>query len=154
MLGSLTDEYAELLTRLAVKQEPLEMGQELHVGQPRLSLCKLGNSSESCALKRSGEKLSAVSSQAAVARQCMQSSAASQSLLISPVTSDEALCLFSSPLHAHTFLASASGAEPMAACALQYTAPKPAASTPEGPHLPAASTSCWLQNPRSALYDV
>ncbi|DBB03686.1 TPA: hypothetical protein ACH3X3_011009 [Trebouxia sp. C0006] len=32
MLGSLTDEYAELLTRLAVKQEPLEMGQELHVG--------------------------------------------------------------------------------------------------------------------------
>ena len=34
MLGSLTDEYAELLTRLAVKQEPLEMGQELHVGQP------------------------------------------------------------------------------------------------------------------------
>ena len=35
MLGSLTDEYAELLTRLAVKQEPLEMGQELHVGQPR-----------------------------------------------------------------------------------------------------------------------
>ena len=36
MLGSLTDEYAELLTRLAVKQEPLEMGQELHVGQPPL----------------------------------------------------------------------------------------------------------------------
>lgn len=34
MLGSLTDEYAQLLTRLAVKQEPLEMGQELHVGQP------------------------------------------------------------------------------------------------------------------------
>ena len=49
MLGSLTDEYAELLTRLAVKQEPLEMGQELHVGQPPFSLCKLGNSSERCA---------------------------------------------------------------------------------------------------------
>lgn len=33
MLGSLTGEYAELLTRLAVKQEPLELGQQLHVGQ-------------------------------------------------------------------------------------------------------------------------
>ncbi len=43
MLGSLTDEYAELLTKLAVKQEALEMGQELHVGQPPLSLCKLGD---------------------------------------------------------------------------------------------------------------
>ncbi|DBA80626.1 TPA: hypothetical protein ACH3X1_007876 [Trebouxia sp. C0004] len=32
MLGSLTHEYAELLTRVAVKQEPLEMGQELHIG--------------------------------------------------------------------------------------------------------------------------
>ena len=48
MLGTLTD---ELLTRLAVKQEPLEMGQKLHVGQPPLSLCKIANSSESCALK-------------------------------------------------------------------------------------------------------
>ena len=43
MLGSLTDEYAELLTKLAVKQEALEMGQELHVGQAPLSLCKLGD---------------------------------------------------------------------------------------------------------------
>ena len=34
MLGSMTSEYAELLTWLAVKQEPLEMGRELHVGQP------------------------------------------------------------------------------------------------------------------------
>ena len=33
MLGSLTSEYAELLSRLAVKQAPMEMGQELHVGQ-------------------------------------------------------------------------------------------------------------------------
>ena len=37
MLGSLTGEYAELLSRLAVKQAPMEMGQELHVGQ--LSCC-------------------------------------------------------------------------------------------------------------------
>ena len=33
MLGSLTSEYAELLTRLAVDQEPLQIGHELHVGQ-------------------------------------------------------------------------------------------------------------------------
>ena len=33
MLGSLTSEYAELLSRLTVNQAPLEMGQELHVGQ-------------------------------------------------------------------------------------------------------------------------
>ena len=33
MLGSLTGEYAELLARLAVKQEPLELGQQLQVGQ-------------------------------------------------------------------------------------------------------------------------
>ena len=33
MLGSLTGEYAELLTRLAVDQEPLQIGHELHVGQ-------------------------------------------------------------------------------------------------------------------------
>ena len=37
MLGSLTGEYAELLTRLAVKQEPLELGQQLHVGQSSCS---------------------------------------------------------------------------------------------------------------------
>ena len=33
MLGGMTKEYAELLTRLAVDQEPLQIGQELHVGQ-------------------------------------------------------------------------------------------------------------------------
>lgn len=38
MLGSLTGEYAELLTRLAVDQEPLQIGHELHVGQLLLPL--------------------------------------------------------------------------------------------------------------------
>ena len=33
MLGSLTGEYAQLLTKLAVTQEPLQIGHELHVGQ-------------------------------------------------------------------------------------------------------------------------
>ena len=40
MLGSMTNEYAELLTQLAVDQEPLQIGQELHVGQ---LFCSLGN---------------------------------------------------------------------------------------------------------------
>lgn len=38
MLGSLTAEYTELLARLAVDQEPLHIGHELHVGQPFSSL--------------------------------------------------------------------------------------------------------------------
>ena len=33
MLGSMTAEYTALLTRLAVDQQPLEIGHELHVGQ-------------------------------------------------------------------------------------------------------------------------
>ena len=40
MLGSMTKEYAKLLTKLAVEQAPLQLGQELHVGQP-LSLLQL-----------------------------------------------------------------------------------------------------------------
>lgn len=38
MLGQLAGEYEQLLTRVAVKQEPLALGQELQVGQ--LSLFK------------------------------------------------------------------------------------------------------------------
>lgn len=33
MLKSLAGEYEQLLTRVAVKQEPLALGQELQVGQ-------------------------------------------------------------------------------------------------------------------------
>ena len=33
MLGTLAGEYEELLKRIAVKQEPLAIGQELQVGQ-------------------------------------------------------------------------------------------------------------------------
>lgn len=39
MLGRLTAEYAELLARLAVDQEPLHLGHELHVGQPFSAHC-------------------------------------------------------------------------------------------------------------------
>ena len=39
MLGSLTGEYAHLLTRLAVRQEAPGLGQELHLGQALGSLC-------------------------------------------------------------------------------------------------------------------
>ena len=38
MMGQLGGEYQQLLTRVAVKQEPLALGQELQVGQ--LSLFK------------------------------------------------------------------------------------------------------------------
>lgn len=47
MLGSMTKEYAKLLTKLAVEQAPLQLGQELHVGQP-LSLLQLPKPSMVC----------------------------------------------------------------------------------------------------------
>ncbi len=59
MLGSMTSEYAELLTRLAVRQEPLEMGQELHVGQPfQLGsfTCPLKPPNVECMLRLLGEQ--------------------------------------------------------------------------------------------------
>lgn len=40
MLGNLAGEYEKLLARVAVRQEPLALGQELQVGQrPLVTLC-------------------------------------------------------------------------------------------------------------------
>ena len=54
MLGSMTTEYAELLTKLAVEQEPLQLGQELHVGQPLTLLHKQSQSNTACCLHGPG----------------------------------------------------------------------------------------------------